>query len=66
MILNHKAAIELLVEQAAEVGFNRYTILNLHAMLSDNLLADPQACGRLRAISVGIAKTVYHPLAVPQ
>jgi Fic family protein len=66
MILNHKAAIELLVEQAAEVGFNCYTILNLHALLSNNLLGDPQACGRLRAIPVGIAKTVYHPLAVPQ
>lgn len=50
MILNHKAAIELMVEQAAEVGFNRYAILNLHALLSDNLLADPQACGRLRTI----------------
>jgi Fic family protein len=66
MILNHKAAIELLVEQATEVGFNRYTILNLHALLSDNLLADPQACGRLRAIVVGIGRTVYHPLEVPQ
>ena len=66
MILNHKAAIELLVEQATEVGFNRYTILNLHALLSDNLLADPQACGRLRAIVVGIGGTVYHPLEVPQ
>ncbi len=66
MILNHKAAIELLVEQAAEIGFNRYTILNLHALLSDNLLADPQACGRLRVIPVGIAGTVYYPLEVPQ
>jgi Fic family protein len=66
MILNHKEAIELLVEQAAEIGFNRYTILNLHALLSNNLLPDPQACGRLRAMPVGIAKTVYHPLAVPQ
>jgi fido (protein-threonine AMPylation protein) len=66
MILNHKAAIELLVEQAAEVGFNRYTLLNLHGLLSDNLLADPQACGRLRAIPVGIGGTVYHPLEVPQ
>ena len=66
MILNHKAAIELLVEQAVEVGFNNYTILNLHALLSDNLLADPQACGRLRAIPVGIGGTVYHPLEVPQ
>ncbi|NOZ11728.1 MAG: Fic family protein [Gammaproteobacteria bacterium] len=66
MILNHKAAIELLVEQAAEVDFNRYTVLNLHALLSDNLLVDPQACGRLRAIAVGIDGTVYHPLEVPQ
>lgn len=66
MILNHKAAIELLVEQAAEIGFNRYTILNLHALLADNLLADPQACGRLRGIPVEIGGTVYHPLEVPQ
>ncbi len=66
MILNHKAAIDLLIAHAAEVGFNRYTILNLHALLSDNLLADPQACGRLRAIAMGIAGTVYHPPAVPQ
>lgn len=66
MILNHKGAIELLVEQAAEVGFNRYTMLNLHALLSDNLLADPQACGRLRAIPVTIGGSVFHPLEVPQ
>ena len=66
MILNHKSAIELLVEQAEEVGFNRYTILNLHALLSDNLLTDPQACGRLRTIAVGVGGTVYHPLEVPQ
>ncbi len=66
MILNHKAAIELLVEQADEIGFNRYTILNLHALLADNLLGDPQAGGRLRRIPVGVDGTVYHPLEVPQ
>lgn len=66
MILNHKAAIEFLVESIDDVGINRYTILNLHALLSYNLLANPKACGRLRTIPVGIAKTVYHPLAVPQ
>lgn len=66
MILNHKDAIELLVEQGPEVGFNRYTILNLHALLSNNLLADPQACGRLRAKPVGIVGTVFHPLEIPQ
>lgn len=66
MILNHMAAIEMLVDQAGEIGFNRYTILNLHALLTDNLLADPQAGGRLRCIPVGIEGTVYHPLEVPQ
>lgn len=66
MLLNHKDAIEFLVEQAAEVGFNRYTILNLHALLSNNLLADPQACGRLRTVPVMIGGSVYHPLEIPQ
>ncbi len=66
MILNHKAAIEFLVECAEDVGFNRYTILNLHALLADNLLGDPQACGRLRSIPVGIAQTAYQPLGIPQ
>jgi hypothetical protein len=66
MILNHKRAIELLVDQAEEVAFNPYTIQNLHALLADNLLEDPQALGRLRTISVGIKGTVYEPLAVPQ
>ena len=65
MILNHKAAIEMLVEQADEIGFNWHTVLNLHALLSDNLL-DPQASGRLRIIPVGVDGSVYHPLEVPQ
>jgi Fic family protein/predicted small lipoprotein YifL len=66
MILNHKQAIEFLVESTEEVGFNRYTILNLHATLSDNLLPDPEACGRLRQLAVGIGGSVYTPLATPQ
>ena len=65
MILNHKAAIELMVEQADEIGFNPYTLLNLHTLLSENLMADRTASGRLRTIPVGIGGTVYHPLAVP-
>lgn len=66
MILNHKDAIEFLIDNAQETGFNRYTIQNLHALLSNNLLPDPQACGRVRTKPVGIALTVYHPLEVPQ
>lgn len=66
MILNHKQAIEFLVESADEIGFNRYSLLNLHAILSDNLLPDPEACGRLRQIAVGIGGSVYSPLSTPQ
>lgn len=66
MILNHKEAIEFLIDSAGEVGFNRYTLLNLHALLSDNLLDDPTASGRLRTIAVGIGQTTFLPLEGPQ
>lgn len=65
MILNHKDAIEFLVANADDIGFNRYTILNLHALLANNLLADPAAVGRLRHIIVGIDGSAFHPLEVP-
>jgi len=66
MILNHKDAIEFLVEGADDVSFNRYTILNLHALLSNNLLSNPAASGRLREFGVGITNSVFTPLAIPQ
>ena len=66
MILNHKHAIEMLVESVAEVSFNRYTFLNLHGLLSENLLPDPSASGRLRQREVHITGTVYVPIAIPQ
>jgi len=66
MILNHKAAIELLVESAEEIGVNRYTITNLHALLADNLLEDSHNEGRLRTTSVVIGGTTYLPTAIPQ
>jgi hypothetical protein len=66
MILNHKDAVEFLVGNAADIGFNRYTILNLHAILANNLLADERAAGRLRHIVAGIDGSVYHPPETPQ
>jgi Fic family protein len=66
MILNHKSAIELLVENAESVGFNRYTILNLHSALSENLLPNPADEGRIRQHAVEIGKSVYRPLSAPQ
>jgi hypothetical protein len=66
MILNHKDAIEFMVAGAAEISFNHYTIQNLHALLSNNLLPDPAAPGRLRTHPVGIKKSAYTPTAIPQ
>ena len=66
MILNHKDASEFLVGAADEIGFNRYAVLNLHALLANNLLPDPTAVGRLRHIAVGIERSAFHPLEVPQ
>ena len=72
MILNHKTAIELLVEsverQGSEsaAGFDRYTLLNLHAALSENLLPNPADEGRVRQHIVEIGKSVFRPLSVPQ
>jgi hypothetical protein len=65
MILNHKDAIEFLVGAADEIGFNRHTLLNLHALLANNLLADPTAAGRLRYIDVDIERSAFHPLELP-
>jgi len=66
MILNHKAAIELLVNEADLVDFAPYTIFSLHALLSDGLLADRSACGRIRHRPVDIGGSVYMPIAMPQ
>ncbi|MDO5691242.1 MAG: Fic family protein [Pseudomonadota bacterium] len=66
MILNHKAAIEMLVDDADEIGFNPFTLQNLHALLSQNLMHDDAASGRLRRRPVDITGTVFVPLAMPQ
>jgi Fic family protein len=54
------------VEQADLIDLDPYTILNLHALLSDGLLEDPRDCGRLRQRAVEISGSVYLPLAMPQ
>jgi len=66
MILNHKSAIELLINNIETVNFNRNTFLNLHSALSENLLANPADEGRLRQHAVEISKSVFYPLVMPQ
>ncbi|NTV74886.1 MAG: Fic family protein [Holophaga sp.] len=65
MILNHKQAIEFLVEGAGELTLSPRTVRSLHGMLSENLLADPREEGSLRESVVGIHDSAYFPLAVP-
>ncbi|MGN7822230.1 Fic family protein [Chitinophaga sp. 22536] len=66
MIINHKEAINFLVYNPEGIGFNAYTIRNLHALLVANLLSDPAAEGRLRTIPVNIAQSAFIPASAPQ
>lgn len=66
MILNHKSAIELLVANIDTAEFNRYTLMNLHSALAENLLPNPADEGRIRQHAVDIGKSVYRPLFTPQ
>ena len=54
MILNHKAAIELLVEYIDSAAFDRYTLMNLHGALAENLLPNPADEGRVRRHAVDL------------
>lgn len=66
MILNHKTAIEYLVNDAEQVAFSRGSLLTMHAALSENLIGDPADEGRLRERPVSITGTSYTPTAIPQ
>jgi fido (protein-threonine AMPylation protein) len=66
MILNHKQAIEYLVLDPAHAQLTTDCIIALHAFLSDGLMADPTAVGRLRSRAVEIGGSVYLPVALPQ
>ncbi len=65
MILNHKDAIEYVVELAGVVEVGSHEVCSIHALLSENLLGDPSASGRVREIAVGIGGTTYMPLENP-
>lgn len=66
MLLNHKQAIEFLVDGAAELALEPRTLRTIHGMLAENLLPDPSDEGRLRHTEVRISESVYIPLGVPQ
>jgi fido (protein-threonine AMPylation protein) len=65
MLLNHKAAIEFLVDSVPTQGLAMAVVRNLHAVLMENLLADTEALGVIRKTLVNISDTVYVPTQVP-
>lgn len=65
MILNHKAAIEFLAGDV-HVAVDAATVIALNALLSDGLLRDPRAGGRVRERAVEIGGSVFRPIALPQ
>lgn len=65
MLLNHKRAIEFLVDAVPEYGLSEPIIRNLHSLLMQDLLADPEGLGEIRRKMVNIADTSYVPTQVP-
>src|SRR5690606_24102141 len=65
LLLNHKAAIEVLVEDDMHAAFDRFTFQNLNAVLSQDLIIQPDDGGRLRRSPLELADTAFRPLAMP-
>ena len=61
MILNHKEAIQYIVDHLDSVSVCRTDLFNLHALLADGLLFDPSMAGSLRRMPAGISDTSYSP-----
>jgi fido (protein-threonine AMPylation protein) len=65
MLLNHKAAIEFLVDAMPTLGLRTGLVRNLHAVLMQDLLAEATALGAIREKLVNISGTTYVPTQVP-
>lgn len=65
MLLNHKDAIQFMVDDVPRMGLTTNVVRNLHSMLMDNLLDDVSALGAIRNRVVYISGTNYVPSQVP-
>ena len=66
MLLDHKQAIEFMVENVPLQGLGMNIVSNLHAVLMQDLLEDDAALGAIRQKVVRISDTVYTPAHMPQ
>ncbi len=65
MILNHKKAIEFLVDVAAHDDPLHRVVRNIHSLLMDGLLRDERGLGAIRQRVVVIEDSVYTPWQTP-
>jgi len=60
-MVNLKSAIEFMTESGREAAVDPTTLLNLSALLTENLLAGPMEEGRLRSRDLAVPGTAYRP-----
>lgn len=65
MLLNHKRAIEFLVDAVPQYGLTAAVVRNVHAVLMQDLLPDVESLGAIRQKIVRISDTTYLPTQVP-
>lgn len=66
MLLNHKDAIEFVVDEVPHYGIRDVVVRNIQSLLMNGLLRNPNALGKARNTVVTITDSVYVPLQVPQ
>ena len=65
MLLNHKDAIEFMVDAVPEYGITTPVVRNIQSLLMQGLLEHPDSLGAIRRTVVNIADSVYVPTQVP-
>lgn len=63
MILNHKDAIRYVVSNLDGIEVGARDLRNIHALLADGLISDPDLLGGLRRLPVAIGRSTYSPPA---
>jgi hypothetical protein len=64
MILNHKDAINYLIDNIADIEIDVREVKTMHALLSYGLI-DPRQVGTVRQHIVGVGNSAYAPLSIP-
>ncbi|MGM3277560.1 Fic family protein [Ralstonia sp. 24A2] len=65
MLLNHKAAVDFLIDCLPREPLSSLAVQNLHAILMQDLVPDSSSLGSIRNGPLGIAGTLYSPMQEP-